>query len=190
MVNFRYSQKSHLWLKQRDLRELCGKKAVIVGCGSVGLACAKRLKAFDVSTIGINRYKRDIQFVDSVISLAEMDQVLPTADIVIITFPLTNETRGLFDASRISALKDGAVLVNIARGALVDTDALVEELKLKRIYAVLDVFEEEPLKADSPLWDMDNVIITPHNSFVGEGNGKRMTDLIMNNLEEYCGSRI
>ncbi len=110
--------------------------------------------------------------------------MLPKADIVIITLPLSDQTKHLFDKKILSCLKNGAVLVNISRGAVVETGALKNELKSGRISAVLDVFEKEPLD-DGELWDLENVIITPHNSFVGEGNGKRLSELILRNLQDY-----
>ena len=100
-----------------------------------------------------------------------------------LTLPLTDETRHLIDGDVFEKMKHGAVLVNIARGAVVDTAALTEALKTKLFGAVLDVFEEEPLSEDSPLWEMENVIVTPHNSFVGDGNADRLFRLISENLE-------
>lgn len=185
MSGFRESQKTHLWNKQRGLRELAGKNVTIVGCGSVGTECAKRFKAFYTSVIGIDLFACEDVHYDMMRRPDELDRVLVDSDVVIITVPLTDETNGLFNADRLGKMKDGAVLVNIARGAVVETEPLITELQTGRIGAVLDVFETEPLEEGSPLWDMKNVIITPHNSFVGEGNGKRMSDVIMKNLGEY-----
>lgn len=187
MSGFHESQKAHLWNKQRDLRELAGKRVAIVGCGSVGTECAKRFKAFDACVIGVDFFTCGDVHYDMMKETGELDSVLGDSDVVIITVPLTDETEGLFGAERLGKMKDGAVLVNIARGAVVETAPLITELQTGRIGAVLDVFETEPLEEDSPLWDMKNVVITPHNSFVGEGNGKRMSDVIMKNLEEYGG---
>ena len=88
------------------------------------------------------------------------------------------------NAARLNMMKTGAMLVNIARGKIVDMVALLSELRTKRLYAVLDVFDEEPLEFRSDLWDLENVIITPHNSFVGSGNGERLAHAIVKNLEE------
>ena len=97
----------------------------------------------------------------------------------ILTLPLTDETRGLFDGEMLSHMKNTAVLINISRGAVVDEDALTAALSEKKLYgAVLDVFESEPLSQDSPLWDMENVVITPHNSFVSEKNSERLFSVI------------
>lgn len=108
-----------------------------------------------------------------------LDEELPVADIVILSLPLTDETRGLIDEKRLSLIK--GILVNISRGALVDRKAL----ESWEGAAVLDVFEEEPLPPESPLWEKENTLVTPHNSFVGEGNESRLSELIRENLEAY-----
>ncbi len=117
--------------------------------------------------------------------MKQLDAVLETADIVVLCLPLTEETQYLMDEKRLQAMKPGAILVNIARGQIVDTGALISALNGHLGGAVLDVFEEEPLSADSPLWQMEYVILTPHNSFVGEGNAERLASVIMENLENY-----
>ena len=111
------------------------------------------------------------------------DDVIKQADIVVLTLPLTKETHHILDKSMIDKLKPNAVLVNISRGGVVDTQALIEALKENKFLgAVLDVFEEEPLAEDCELWDLQNVVITPHNSFVGDGNNNRLNNVIMKNL--------
>ena len=184
---FTENQKTRRWEKERNLLELYGKKVCILGCGSVGTECAMRFEAMGCMVYGIDPVVREHRSFFSIYHTDDLKYVLERSDVVIITLPLTEETRGMFDADVLGAVKTGAVLVNIARGALIKTEALIDELKSGRISAVLDVFEEEPLKEDSELWNMDNVIITPHNSFVGEGNGKRMSDVIIKNLGEYSG---
>ncbi len=186
MSEFGKSQKNRQWEKQRNLEELSGKTVAIIGCGSVGSECAKRFKAFDTQVVGIDLFAREDDYFDSIEEYEHLDTVLACSDVVVITVPLTDETKGLMNTERFSHMKDTATLVNIARGAIVETEALLSWLN-RGGRAILDVFEEEPLSADSPLWDMGNVIITPHNSFVGEGNGKRMSDVIMKNLLEYSG---
>lgn len=179
---FSENQKKHKWEKKRDLKELGGQTVCILGCGSVGAECAKRFKAFDCNIVGIDIVVREIEHFSGVYHLNEVKDVLPEADIVVITLPLTQETFHMFNRDMLDAMKPGAVLVNIARGALVDTDALIGALNNKLGGAVLDVFEEEPL-GGSPLWDMEDVIITPHNSFAGDGNAARLSKVIL------CGIR-
>ena len=117
------------------------------------------------------------------VGLTELDKQMPGADIVVLTLPLTDETKHLMNADRLKLLKASAVLVNIARGGVVDTQALMKCLPCIG-GAVLDVFEEEPLEEDSPLWDMENVVITPHNSFLGERNQERLSHVILEYFEE------
>ena len=178
------NQKAHMWEKKRDLKELSGQNVCILGCGSVGSECAKRFEAFECVVSGVDIVVREIEHFTKVYHLSDIKEALSKSDIVVVTLPLTDETYNMFDEEMFAAIKPGAVLVNIARGALVDTDALIEALNEKLCGAVLDVFEEEPLKEDSPLWDMENVIITPHNSFVGDGNTRRMSNVILKNLEK------
>ena len=177
------NQKAHKWEKHRGLTELHGKQVCIVGCGSVGTECAKRFKAFGCSVSGVEIKPYQNELYDSMLPLDSLDETLMQADVTILTLPLTVETRNFINADRFAAMKHGAVLVNIARGAIIDTDALIVAMNTNLGGAVLDVFEEEPLHESSPLWDMENVIITPHNSFVSEGNQARMLDVIINNLE-------
>lgn len=181
---FLQNQKGKRWEKHRGLRELCGKTVLMIGCGSVGTECAKRFSAFGCRVLGVDMVPYECEWYETIAPMAALDLMLAKSDVVVLTLPLTEETRHLFDGKRFTLMKDGAVLVNIARGAIVDTNSLVAALKDKLSGAVLDVFEEEPLPADSPLWDMENVILTPHNSFVGEGNSERMFGVIYENLKE------
>jgi len=179
---FLENQKTHKWEKHRGLLELYGKNVCIVGCGSVGTECAKRFRAFGCSVIGIDIKPYQNELYDIMQPLDCIDDALMCADVTVLSLPLTDETRHLMNKDRFSCFKEGAVVVNVSRGAVVDTKAMVEALP-RLGGAVLDVFEEEPLDEQSSLWSMDRVIITPHNSFVSEGNHVRMLDVIMNNLE-------
>ncbi len=180
---FYVNQRNRIWEKHRDLPELCGRTVTILGCGSVGTECAKRFRAFGCRVLGVDLLPRQDAGYDEMRPLAELDEVLPESDILLLTVPLTAETRGLIDAGRLAILKPGAVLVNIARGPVADEAALIGALQNGTLSgAVLDVFENEPLPEDSPLWDMENVILTPHNSFAGEGNGRRLSELILDRL--------
>ena len=183
MADFYKNQKNHLWEKNWGIRELAGKTVTIIGCGSVGTACAKRFKAFETTVIGVNVTVKESNYYDTITEINKLDEILGISDIVVIAVPLTEATKGLINSARIRNMKKGAILVNVARGAVVVTEDLVAALNNKKVGgAVLDVFENEPLNEDNPLWEMSNVIITPHNSFVGEGNNKRLSSLIMKNL--------
>jgi phosphoglycerate dehydrogenase-like enzyme len=137
--------------------ELLGRRVVILGIGSIGTAIAERLRPFGVETIGVGRTARD-----GVRGLAELDDVLPTAEILVNMLPLTGETTGLLDARRLALLPDGALVVNGGRGRTVATTALVDELRSGRLRAALDVTDPEPLPAEHALWRLPNVLITPH----------------------------
>ena len=179
---FHKNQQAHLWEKHRGLLELSGKTAVIIGCGSVGSECAKRFQAFGCKVSGINRTVRENPFFDRMAGMDDLEQELATADVVVLSLPLTQETNYLMNEQRFQCMKEGAVLVNVSRGAVVETQALVDALQRKLGGAVLDVFEEEPLGTESPLWEMEQVILTPHNSFVGDGCGERVARVILGNL--------
>ena len=173
MSVFRENQRKHIWEKHRDLLEISGKTVGIFGFGSVGTECAKRFEAFGARVVGVN----------SSWAPDKSDLLLRESDIVICALPFTESTEHYFNAERISLMKPTAVFVNLSRGGIVDTIALTHALADGRLYgAVLDVFEDEPLGTESPLWDMENVIITPHNSFVGEGNEERLWRVIKDNL--------
>lgn len=180
---FYKNQKDHKWEKHRGLLELTDKNVLIVGAGSIGTAVAKRFKAFDANVIGVDLYPNPNESFDMVCPIEELNNKLKNADVVILTLPLTGDNAGFFDKSKFELMKSSAILVNIARGRLVNQDDLISALEQNQIAgAVLDVFEEEPLDESSKLWDMENVILTPHNSFVGDKNNDRMFKVISEHL--------
>lgn len=179
-------QQEHTWGKDRSLLELTGKKVCIIGYGDVGHETAKRLTAFGTEVTAVNRSRVEE---DGIISrwlpLDRLTEALSEADIVILCIALTEETRGLLNADRLRLMKQGSILVNVARGALIDEKALTSCLKEGKLRgAALDVFETEPLPAESELWEIPGVIISPHNSFVGDNVSERMFSLIYRNLEK------
>jgi phosphoglycerate dehydrogenase-like enzyme len=146
---------------------------------------AKRFGAFGCTVLGVDLYPREDEHFKTMYPLSNLKDVLSQSDVTVLTLPLTEQTKYLMNADTLSALPQGAILVNIARGGVVHTESLLNALHTGALGgAVLDVFEEEPLSEDSPLWDMENVILTPHNSFVGEGNGERLFGTIVRNLKE------
>ena len=181
---FAENQKSHGWNKHRGLLELWGKQVAIVGCGNIGQECAKRFAAFDCRVVGVDIFEAELPNISKMYHISKLQEVLPHSDVVVLTLPLTEETKHLFGESAFAAMKKGAILVNIARGGVVDTQALIQALQGHLGGAVLDVFEEEPLSPDSPLWDMEQVLLTPHNSFVGDHNSQRLESVIFSNLKE------
>ena len=179
---FAANQAQHKWEKHRGLLELSGKRACILGCGDVGREIAKRLKAFGCRITGVNRTVRVLPDFDDVLPLDKLAETAAACDILACCIALTPKTRGIVSEEIFGRLHDGAVFVNVARGALADEAALTKWLQSGG-RAVLDVFEEEPLPESSPLWDMENVVLTPHNSFVGEGNRARLWETIKENLK-------
>ena len=137
--------------------ELSGRRVVILGLGSIGIAISDRLRPFGVEVVGVGRIARD-----GVRGLADLDEVLRDAEILVNILPLTGETRGLLDARRLGLLPDGALLVNAGRGRTINAAALIEELRAGRIRAALDVTDPEPLPPDHALWGLPNVLISPH----------------------------
>jgi len=146
------------WL-HADHPSLADKTVLIVGYGSIGAAIERRVLPFEARVVRVASKSRPA---DDVHGVDELPQLLPAADVVVIIAPLTASTRGLVDANFLASMRDGALLVNVARGAIVDTDALVAELHKGRLLAALDVTEPEPLPADHPLWSAPGVLISPH----------------------------
>lgn len=178
---FAANQAQHKWEKHRGLLELSGKRVCILGCGDVGREIAKRLKAFGCRITGVNRTARALPDFDEILPLDKFPDAAAVCDILICCIALTPETRGIVRKEVFDRLPADVIFGNIARGALADEAALTAWLQSGG-HAVLDVFEEEPLPESSPLWDMENVILTPHNSFVGDGNRARLWDTIKENL--------
>lgn len=178
---FAENQAQQKWEKHRGLLELSGKRVCILGCGDVGREIAKRLKAFDCQITGVNRTVRALPDFDEILPMDKLPDAAAVCDVLVCCIALTPETRGIVGKEVFDRLPTGAVFVNVARGALPD-EAVLNAWLQSGGRAVLDVFEEEPLPETSPLWDMENVILTPHNSFVGDGNRARLWVTIKENL--------
>jgi phosphoglycerate dehydrogenase-like enzyme len=162
--------------------ELSGKTLIIVGLGQIGGRLAQLAKAFDMAVIGVRRDPRTGRgHADSVHAMSELGALLPQADFVALTCPLTAETEKLIDAGALGRMKPSAYLVNAARGRVVDEPALIEALARRQIMgAALDVTVEEPLPPESPLWAMDHVLITPHTA----GETRRYEDNVLAIMRE------
>lgn len=178
---FEENQKKHQWQKHRSLTELNGKNVCILGCGDVGQETARLFKAFGCHITGVNRTERKTDVFDEILPLEKLQSAATKSDVFISCIALTEQTRGIIGKDFFAFLKPNAVFVNISRGAIADETALTEWLKSGG-KAALDVFFEEPLFENSPLWDMPNALLTPHNSFVGDGNRERLWKKIKENL--------
>lgn len=178
---FAENQRQCRWEKHRDLRELEGKRAAIIGAGDVGRETARRFKAFGVRCDGFDVSVFDSDVFDEVKLLSEFSS--REYDFVILTAPHTDDTHHLIDGTCMQEMPEGAMIIAMSRGGLVDEASLCDIAESRPdIKLVLDVFEEEPLGTESPLWGLDNVRVFPHNSFVGENNRKRLHKLIISNL--------
>lgn len=183
---FNLSQKKKEWNKDRGIKEIYGTKSAIIGAGNIGQEVAKRLSAFGSSVTGYDVIMGERPYFDSVHHVNTLSSEIGDYDIVVLTAPYTPETHHIISKEILQSLTNNAILVNIARGGLVDTDALFSVMQSRSdLFAALDVFETEPLPPESPLWNLENVALSPHNSFVSDGNNKRMFDVIYNNLKEY-----
>jgi phosphoglycerate dehydrogenase-like enzyme len=193
---------THLQAEQRRRRferlcgdELCGKTLAIIGVGAVGRRVAEVGRVFGMRVIGMTRHATNEQAaargLDAIYPPARLHEMLGLADAVVLIAPHTDETEKLIDAAAFAAMKDGVVFVNIGRGATVDEDAMIAALRSGKIaFAALDVFATEPLPAASALWDMPNVLISPHSASTAFGENARITEIFCHNLRCYLDGRI
>jgi len=170
-----------------DVFEVAGKTMLILGVGEIGEYTAKIASALGMEVIGLRHNpNKSTPGVDEMVGADDLLDALPQADVVVSTVPLTEETRHMLDQKAFDAMKEGALFINIGRGGTVDQAALIEALQHGKLAAAgLDVFEEEPLPHDSPLWAMDNVLITPHSSGVTPKYNERAFAIFLDNLKRY-----
>jgi len=173
-----------------DWREVSGSTWVIVGLGGIGTEVARRAQAFGVTVIGCRRHPSPEDPTERTVTPDQLDQVLGLADVVILAAPATPETDNLVDADFLSRTKSGSVLVNVARGTLIDDDALIASLDSGHLsMAILDVFRTEPIPGDHPFWSHPSIRVTPHNAAGGVGRFQRQADLFSENLDRYLDGR-
>ncbi|GGS53261.1 NAD(P)-dependent oxidoreductase [Streptomyces griseoviridis] len=164
---------------------LVGKRVLVVGYGAVGAAVAARLRAFRCEPVLVARSERTTP-AGHVHGAAQLSALLPTVDALVLCAPLTEWTRGMFDADALALLKDGALLVNVARGELVDTGAVVREVRSGRLRVALDVTDPEPLPAGHPLWDLPGALITPHVAAFTDAFPSMSADFLRGQLHRYA----
>ncbi|MEO7752024.1 MAG: 2-hydroxyacid dehydrogenase [Terracoccus sp.] len=179
LPHFLDAQRESRWdlVEAEDLRD---KRVLVVGAGDLGQQTARRLRAFDAVPVLVAHSARE-----GVHATGELSDLLPDADIVVLTLPLTPQTTGLVDAEFLSRMADGAMLVNVSRGRIVDTAALVREVVSGRLRAGLDVVDPEPLPSDHPLWTAPGVIITPHAAGHIAAAGPRAFALVAKQLQRF-----
>lgn len=184
LPKFRRAQAAHEWISG-TVAPIEGRTLLIVGLGQTGCAIARRAKAMGMTTLGVRARPRATENVDEVHAVEALPHLWGRADAIAVCVPLLDSTRGLVDARAIAAMKDGAVLVDVSRGGVVDQDALARALETRLKGAALDVFEVEPLPRDSPLWSMENVIVTPHCSSVYDGWALKAVAAFCENLARF-----
>ncbi|SET16077.1 Phosphoglycerate dehydrogenase [Natronincola peptidivorans] len=179
-------QQQKKWKMNTNLLELYRKRIGFIGTGSIATESAKRLQGFEAHVIGVNTKGTKVQYFDKCYAIDKLDEVLGECDVVVLTIPYTSATHHLINKERLNSMKKDAVLINVSRGSIIDEDALIQHLKEGNLLgAALDVFEKEPLPADSPLWEMDRVLVTPHTSWISEMRNERRFRIIYENMKRY-----
>lgn len=183
------SQRNHRWdpMRAPDLpRDLRGQVMVVYGLGEIGTEIARLARALGLYVVGVRRNVSKAGNADEIHPPGKLPELLARCDWLVIACPLTDATRGLIDAALLAKLPRGACVINIARGEIVVEPALIAALQSGHLGgAYLDVFAQEPLPADSPLWDLPNVLVTPHNSTASAGNEARVNAIFLDNLQRW-----
>lgn len=181
------NQQTKTWDHAHLSLEMHEKTIGIIGVGEIGKETAKIAKAFGMTVLGVRHSGKPVDYVDEMYTLDQLEQLLPKCDYVVVTLPHTKETHQLFQAEQLKQMKSSAYFINIGRGEIVVEADLVKAIQEGAIAgAGLDVFETEPLSTDSPLWEMENVIITPHTSGATEHYNKRVVEnILIPNLKMY-----
>ena len=185
---YRAAQRDHRWLDAVLPARLSGATMLVVGLGDIGRTIARAAAVLGMRVIGVSRSGAPARGVARVYRGRDLRRALPLADWVVLTVPLTSATRHLIGAPELAAMKTSAWLINIARGAVVEPSALLDVLRRRAIGgAILDVFPAEPLPHDDPLWDLDNVVVTPH--IAGPSTPEEITPVFADNLARYLAGR-
>ncbi|ARK29506.1 D-2-hydroxyacid dehydrogenase [Halalkalibacter krulwichiae] len=181
------NQQSKTWHHSNMKLEMHEKTIGIIGVGAIGKETAKIAKAFGMHVLGVRHSGHPTEYVDEMYTPDQLDQLLPKCDYVVVTLPLTNETKHMITSKQFSLMKPSSYFINIGRGEIVIESDLINALKTHQIAgAGLDVFTTEPLPKDNPLWEMDNVIVTPHTSGSTEFYDKRVVEeIFIPNLKQY-----
>ena len=183
----------HEWRRDLLVRSIKDARITLLGTGDIGLETARRLKAFlPASVTGVNRSGRNPgNCFDRILTQEQWEEVLPETDVLIISLPGTKEAFHMVGERQLSLLPDGAVIINVGRGTVIDQEALVRELKNGRLYAGLDVFEKEPLAVNDPVWELPNLLITPHTAgnMTLEHTVNRIVEMFLEDLDGYCAGK-
>ncbi|MFH1462174.1 MAG: D-2-hydroxyacid dehydrogenase [bacterium] len=184
-ITFR-QQLEKKWQRIETLTELRGKAVLVIGLGNIGREVIRLCKCLGLKTMGVDRNKNELDSLDEFHSPENLPEILPNADFVVLCLPHTKETHHFLNKEKLERMKKEAILINIGRGGVVNEEELIQALKDGRIAgAGLDVTEKEPLPEESPLWDMEQVIITPHHSGWSEKYMDRAIDIFCQNLKNF-----
>jgi phosphoglycerate dehydrogenase-like enzyme len=188
--DFVVAQQESRWIRTRMWDALADRRVLVVGYGNVGRAIVQRLLPFEAEVTAVaSRARAGDELVDTVHGIDELSALLPDQDVVVLITPLTDATEGLAGAEFLRAMKDGALLVNVARGKVVDTDALLAETASGRLRAALDVTDPEPLPPDHPLWTVPGVLISPHVGGASSAFRPRAVALLARQLKAYAAGQ-
>ena len=184
----------HEWKRGLAVRAIRGSRITLLGTGDIGQETAKRLRAFSPAGLtGVNRSGANPDgLFDRILTKEDWETVLPETDVLIMSLPGTKEAYHMAGRKQLALLPDGAVIINVGRGTVIDQEALAEELRKGRLFAGLDVFEQEPLGPEDPVWELPNLLITPHTA----GNMtlphtvERITELFLEDLERWCAGKL
>jgi len=185
LISLQADQRAHRW-ERFATTDLPGRTVAVIGMGNIGSEIARLSSAHGMRVIGSKMTPAPVPCVDHVFAHDELLAMVGEADVVVMTAPHTPLTERLIDATAFHAMRDGAYFINIGRGATVDEPALIEALQSGKLSgAALDVFAEEPLPADSPLWDLPNVVVSPHSASTSDKENSRLTELFCDNLHRF-----
>jgi phosphoglycerate dehydrogenase-like enzyme len=188
MTTYIEAQRERRWLRDVNPDRLGGRTLAVIGLGDIGRAVARAVAPLGMHVVGVSASGRPVRGVPRVHAAPDIQRVLHEADFVVITVPLTPETRGLIGREALAAMRPSAWLLNMARGPIVDEGALLEALQSRRIGgAILDVFQQEPLPAEHPFWRLDNVVVTPH--IAGPSTAEEIAPIFEDNLARFLAGR-
>ena len=185
---FHEQQINKKWKMNFSITELSGKKIGFIGTGTLATEAAKRLQGFDVEVWGVNTTGHNREYFDKCFASDKMDEVFKNCDVVVVTIPATKDTLGIINKDKFEIMKDDSVFINVGRGNIINEKDLIKYMNKFRGVA-LDVFENEPLDKNSELWEFDNIIITPHNSWASDKNEERTFNMIYDNLKNYIENK-
>lgn len=177
-------QQDKVWHMDFGISELYGSRIGFLGTGTIAVEAAKRLNGFGVEIWGYNTNGREVEYFDRCFGKNQINEIFKNCDVVVSTMPCTENTIGMIDKDKFELMKQGSSFINVGRGKIVNEEDLIKYLD-KFEGVALDVFEQEPLPKESPLWDADNVIVTPHNCWVSDKNDIRVEKLMYSNLKKY-----